>query len=269
VRVGLTLPQFRDDADEALATARRAEALGLDGVFVFDHLWPIGRPDRPALQSRVLLGALAVDTSRVVLGPLVARVSLLANAVLVHEMETLHRMLGDRLIVGLGTGDSLSRPENEAAGVPFPSVAERVADLEDCCRRLRAVGARTWVGGHSARVRSAAAHEADGWNGWSSSEHDFGANAADVLARARSVGRRVEVTWGGPVLIGRTTAQAAAKLERHGHRAGLVHGTVDDLRGHLAALAAMGVTWAVCAPLDIGTGSDAVEMVAEARDAHG
>jgi hypothetical protein len=71
------------------------------------------------------------------------------------------------------------------------------------------------------------------------------------------------------VLIGRTTAEAAAKLEQHGRRAGLVHGTVDDLRRHFAALAALGVTWAVCAPLDIGTGSDAVEMVAEARDLHG
>jgi len=266
LRVGLTLPQFRDDAEQALATARRAEELGLDGVFVFDHLWPIARPDDPALQSRVLLGALAVETTRVVLGPLVARVSLLANAVLTHEMETLHRMLTDRLIVGLGTGDSLSRSENERAGVPFPSVADRVADLEDCCRRLRAVGARTWVGGNSARLRSTAAREADGWNGWSTGAQDFAADAIDVLERARAAGRRVEVTWGGQVLIGRTTAAAAAKLERHGPRAGLVHGTVDDLRRHFDALAAVGATWAICSPLDTGPGSDAVQMVAEARD---
>ena len=269
MRIGLTLPQFRDDADEALATARQAEDLGLDGVFVFDHLWPIGRPDAPALQSRVLLGALAVETSRVVLGPLVARVSLLANAVLAHEMETLHRMLVDRLIVGLGTGDSLSRPENERAGVPFPSAADRVADLEDCRRRLRAVGARTWVGGNSARLRSAAAHEADGWNGWSTGARDFAADALDVLEQAGAAGRRVEVTWGGQVLIGRNAAAAAAKLERHGRRAGVVHGTVDDLRRHFAALAAVGATWAVCAPLDTGARSDAVQMVAEARDGHG
>jgi alkanesulfonate monooxygenase SsuD/methylene tetrahydromethanopterin reductase-like flavin-dependent oxidoreductase (luciferase family) len=203
-----------------------------------------------------------------VLGPLVARVSLLANAVLTHEMETMHRMLGDRLIVGLGTGDSMSRPENERAGVPFPPVAERVADLEDCCRRLRAIGLRTWVGGHAARLRSAAAREADGWNGWSTGRHDFASEAADVRDRAHAVGRRVEITWGGQVLIGRTTADAAAKLERHGPRPGLLHGTIDDLGRHLAALAAIGVTWAVCAPLDIGVGSDALEMVAEARDGH-
>ena len=266
MRVGLTLPQFRDEAEEAFVTARQAEARGLDGVFVFDHLFPIGRPDGPALHSRVLLGALAVETSRVVLGPLVARVSLLPNAVLTHEMEALYRMVGDRLIVGLGTGDSVSRPENEAAGAPFPSVAERVADLEDCCRRLRALGVRTWVGGHAVRLRSAAGREADGWNGWATGEHDFAAEAADVLERASAVGRRVEITWGGQVLIGRTAAEAAAKLEQHGLRPGLLHGTIDDLRRHFAALAALGVAWAICAPLDIGAGSDAVELVAEARD---
>ena len=238
MRVGLTLPQFRDNADAALATARRAEKLGLDGVFVFDHLWPIGRPDGPALQSRVLLGALSVETSRVVLGSLVARVSLVANAVLVHEMETLHRMLGDRLIVGLGTGDSLSRTENQRVGVPFAPVAKRVADVTDCCVRLRAVGVRTWVGGHSVPVRAAAAGSADGWNGWSTGRHDFAAEAGDVRERARAAGRQVEITWGGQVLIARTAAEAAAKLERHGPRAGLVHGTVDDLRRHFAALAA-------------------------------
>lgn len=267
MRVGLTLPQFRDDADDALATARQAEELGLDGVFVFDHLWPIGRPDGPALQSRVLLGALAVETGRVVLGPLVARVSLLANAVLAHEMETLHRMLGDRLIVGLGTGDAMSRPENERAGVPFPSVAERVADLEDCCRRLRDLGLRTWVGGNAARLRSLAGREADGWNGWSTGEHDFAAQAADVVEQARAAGRRVDITWGGQVLIGRNPAAAVAKLEQHGPRVGLVHGTVDDLRRHFATLAAHGASWAVCAPLDVGAGSDAVELLAEARTA--
>ena len=266
MRVGLTLPQFRDDAEEALATAREVESHGLDGVFVFDHLFPIGRPDGPALQSRVLLGALAVETSRVVLGPLVARVSLVPDAVLTHEMETLYRMLGDRLIVGLGTGDSKSRPENERAGLPFPSVAERVAHLEVCCRRLGALGVRTWVGGHVARLRAAAAREADGWNGWSTGEHDFAAEAVDVLERAGAMGRRVEITWGGQVLIGRTAVEAAAKLEQHGLRPGLLHGTIDDLRRHFGALAALGVTWAICAPLDVGVASDAVEMVAEARD---
>ena len=72
MRVGITLPQFREDAETALATARQAEAARLDGVFVFDHLWPIGRPDRPALHALELLGALAAETRSLTIGSMVA-----------------------------------------------------------------------------------------------------------------------------------------------------------------------------------------------------
>jgi alkanesulfonate monooxygenase SsuD/methylene tetrahydromethanopterin reductase-like flavin-dependent oxidoreductase (luciferase family) len=152
--------------------------------------------------------------------------------------------------------------------VPFASVHERVADLRDCCRRLRAAQVHTWVGGHAPLVRAIAATEADGWNGWSSGVEDFARSVADVRQQASAAGRDVEITWGGQVLIGRDADDAASKLERHGTRPGLVHGTVDDLRRHFAALAVKGVTWAVCAPLDVGTDPAVVEMVAEARDVH-
>ncbi|MDQ4090588.1 MAG: LLM class flavin-dependent oxidoreductase [Actinomycetota bacterium] len=252
--VGVTLPQFRHDAEAAVEVAQRAEAAGLDGVFVFDHLWPIGQRMRPALHSTTLLGALAVETERVTLGTLVARVGLVPNAVLVHSLVSLHRMVGGRLIAALGTGDSLNREENEAYGVPFAPVGDRVAALVDCCRRLRSAGVTTWVGGRSAVVREVAAAEADGWNGW-------GIDADTFAAQAPS---GPEPTWGGQVLIGRTRAEADAKLRAHGARPGLVSGTVDDLRAHLDALAAAGATWAVCAPLDVGTDPGAVEMLSEA-----
>ena len=106
------------------------------------------------------------------------------DAVLVHSLVTLHRMAGDRLIAGLGTGDSLNRDENEAYGVPFPPVAERLASLVACCRRLRAAGVTTWVGGRSPAVRQAAA-EADGWNGWGADAATFAAEAAAVAPTGR------------------------------------------------------------------------------------
>ena len=258
--IGVTLPQFRHDAEAAIATARRAEAAGIDGVFVFDHLWPLGQRMRPALHSLTLLGALAAETERVTLGPLVARVGLVPDAVLVHTLVSLHRMLGDRLIAALGTGDSLNRDENEAYGVEFRPAAERLASVVDCCRRLRAAGVTTWVGGRSARVREAAG-EADGWNGWGTDPATFATEAAGVPA-----GRAL--TWGGQVLVGRTQAEADAKLRAHGNRPGLVTGTVDDLARHLDALAAAGASWAICAPLDVGTDPGAVEMLSEVAAAY-
>ena len=255
MRVGICVPQFRDDAEAAVATAKAAEAAGVDGVFVFDHLWPMGRPDRPALYCNVLLGALAAETERLVLGPLVARVSVLPDAVLVNAMLTLHRMLGDRLLVTLGTGDRANRDENEAYGVGYAPAADRVAAMVRCCDSLRAAGIVTWVGGRSEAVYRAA-RASDGLNLWGLDPAAFAVEAACLSPLA--------VSWGGQVLVGRTEAEAATKLARRGDRPGLVHGTVADLARHLGALAAAGAEWAVCAPLDVGSDPAVVGYVAEA-----
>jgi alkanesulfonate monooxygenase SsuD/methylene tetrahydromethanopterin reductase-like flavin-dependent oxidoreductase (luciferase family) len=264
LRVGVTLPQFRHDPGPAVAVARRAEAAGVDGLFVFDHLWPLGRPDRPALHSTTLLGALAAETSRVAAGTLVARVGLLPDAVLVHTLATLHRLLGDRLIAGLGTGDRANRDENVAAGVAYPPAAERVAAAAWCAAALQEAGVRTWIGGLGPAVRRAAATAAGGWNGWGLDAASFARLAGGVREDAGAGGRPFEVTWGGQVLVGRSAAEAVAKLQRHGPRPGLVHGTVGDLAAFLRALAAAGASWAVCAPLDVGVDDEAVDLVAEA-----
>jgi alkanesulfonate monooxygenase SsuD/methylene tetrahydromethanopterin reductase-like flavin-dependent oxidoreductase (luciferase family) len=163
---------------------------------------------------------------------------------------------GRRFIAGLGTGDRNNRDENIAYGVGFPPAEARARQLVDCCRRLRELGVPTWVGGDSDRARRIAVDEADGWNAWGLSADQFATLAA---------GMPNEVTWGGQVLIGRTPEEASTKLERYGTRPGLVHGTVDDLRRHLAALKEAGASWAVCSPLDIGTADEAVDLLVEAR----
>ena len=212
MKIGVTLPQFSGDVDRVLAAARRAEEAGLDGVFVFDHLWAIGAPERPALTPFPLLGALATETQTIALGTLVARVSLLPDAVLVHHFATLQRMIGSRLIAGLGTGDSLSEPENVAYGVGSPQVHERRVALADCCDRLRALGITTWVGGASPRTLVVARAHADAVNLW---------DVAPVEVRAVT---GVPVTWGG---------MAGADAE--------------TIASRLAELRASGAAWAVCA----------------------
>ena len=231
MKVGVTLPQFRPRVEPSLVAARAAEANGLDGVFVFDHVWAIGNPSRPARNAWPLLGALAGETGRVALGTLVARVSLLPNAVLAHNLETLHRILGDRLIAGLGAGDQLSEAENAAVDVPFPPAGERLADLADACRRVCALGVRTWVGGLSSKVHDLAAAEGVVLNLWGVEP-----------ARVASV-TDVEVTWGGP-----------APKEP------------DDVVDLLRRLRDAGATWAVLGP-PYGADDDpvpAVELVAGA-----
>jgi alkanesulfonate monooxygenase SsuD/methylene tetrahydromethanopterin reductase-like flavin-dependent oxidoreductase (luciferase family) len=223
VRVGVTLPTFRDDP-LALEAARRAEELGLDGVFVFDHLWPMGAPDRPALSAFPLLGAVAAVTRRVSLGPLVARVGLVPNAVLVAELLSLNLMAPGRLIAGLGTGDRKSAAENIAYGIPVEEPAARRLALLEVARPVLGAGVPVWIGGGSVATTELAAEIGAAVNLW------------DVQpAAVAALHTRCEVTWAGPVA-----------------------GDVPQIAERLAELARAGATWAVCA------WPESVEAVAEA-----
>ena len=212
MKVGITLPQFADDAEFAVDVARQAESAGIDGVFVFDHLWAIGQPDRPAIYSLALLGALAAETSRITIGTLVSRVGLLPGAVLVNALGSVQRMVGDRLIAGVGAGDSLSKAENLAYDVPFDPAAVRLAEVAEVTSALREKGITTWVGGRSPETRRIAVDHADALNLW------------DAAPAEVALEKSVPVTWGGVVRPD------------------------DDLPVLLSALSDAGATWAVVAP---------------------
>ena len=225
MKVGITLPQFRDEADSALAAARRAEELGIDGVFCFDHLWPMGQPGRPALSSGPLLGALAASTSTIGLGTLVARIGLLPDEVLVEVLCGVHAISGGRLVAGIGTGDRLSREENESYGIPFETAAIRRERLATVATAVAAAGVPVWVGGGRPENVAIASATGAAVNVWQ----------VDAEPVAGLVAQGVEVTWGGPV--GDTVAEATATL---------------------GSVARAGATWAVCA------WPDSLEVVAEA-----
>src|SRR5271170_7936087 len=107
MRTGVVLPTFRDRPDAAFAAATAAVTAGVDGVFCYDHIWPIGQRERPALAPFPLLGALATmlgPPSRPgggpYLGTLVARVGLVPTAVLGAQFVALERLAPGRVIAG-------------------------------------------------------------------------------------------------------------------------------------------------------------------------
>jgi len=229
MRVGITLPTFRNDA-AALDAARHAEALGLDGVFVFDHIWPLGRPERPALSAFPVLGAVAAVTERICFGPLVARVGLVPDEVLVGELRSLSSMAPGRLIAGLGTGDRQSAGENLAYGIPPGPPDERRLALRKCARALVDLGIPVWVGGGAKATTELAVELGDG-----AAVNLWEAQPSALAALAK----RCEVTWGGPV-----------------------EGEVPQIAQWLEELASAGATWAVCAwPSSLEMLSEAVGML--------
>ncbi len=214
MRIGITLPQFDDRAGPALDAARKAERLGIDGVFCFDHLWPIGKPGRPVISSAPLLGAVAASTSTIILGTLVARVGLLPDGMLMATLAGLSTISQGRFIAGIGTGDSQSRPENDAFGIRYGPADERRDRLHAVASAVQSLGVPVWVGGGAPKTIEVAASLGAAVNLWEAGPARVGALTATGM----------EVTWGGPV--GTSPAQAASQL-------------ID--------LAEAGATWAVCA----------------------
>jgi alkanesulfonate monooxygenase SsuD/methylene tetrahydromethanopterin reductase-like flavin-dependent oxidoreductase (luciferase family) len=187
VRTGVLLPIFQDDAGLALEVARRAEEAGVDGVFCYDHLWPIGQPGRPALAPFPVLAHVASQTRRVAVGTLVARVGLVPDSVLLGEVRALAAIAPGRVVIGMGTGDRLSAGENEAYGVEFEVAVERRARLRRCVRAALDLGFPVWVGDGSAETRRVALEEGAALNLWAASPDEV-----------REESRFTQVTWGGP-----------------------------------------------------------------------
>ena len=126
IRAGVVLPTFRDSPDDAFAAAEAAVAAGIDGLFCYDHLWPMGQPERPALAPFPLLGALAARFgpsgdgagAGPYFGTLVARIGLVPDAVLAAEFRALaasgprpgHRRPGHRRPPECGREPGLRHP---------------------------------------------------------------------------------------------------------------------------------------------------------------
>jgi alkanesulfonate monooxygenase SsuD/methylene tetrahydromethanopterin reductase-like flavin-dependent oxidoreductase (luciferase family) len=285
MRLGLSLPMFTADVSRPLAAAARASAAGYDGVFAPDHLFPPGAPGRPALEPFAVLSAAAALHADLTVGTLVTRASLRPAGLLAKQAAALAQMSGPRAILGLGAGDSISKPEHEAFGIPFAPTAERITVLEETVGALRALfggepwpgGAQVpsiagallppgdpelWVGGRSAEVIAVAARSADAWNGWALEADGFEAAARDL--RRLAGGRRVSPTWGGIVLVG-TDEGDLERLREERRDKGLSmdvwQGDAMDLRSFVGRLGEAGCSWVVVLPVG---GDDRIEVVAEA-----
>jgi len=276
VKIGLILPLFSGDAERVLSFAERAEELGFDGVFAFDHLFPPGNdPERPVLEAFAMLGAVSARTRRIAVGTLVARVALRNAGMLATLATTLDDASGGRMILGMGAGDAGSDLEHRIFGIPAPAQDERREHLEETVRCVRAlfgggtwsggshvpamdgpllppardgVGPPIWVGGSSDHVVGLAAREGDAWNGWQMEVGAFADKAR--LLRESAAGRSVESTWAGVSLVGRDDAELAELLAAR-RRRGLIArawtGTTGSLRARIADLERAGASWVVLA----------------------
>lgn len=202
VKLGLALPQH-DAAiagetpllwDTVVAWARHAQRLGVDSLFLSDHITmsvekyggPVG--DVETLEPLVALGALAPSIDGVRLGTLALAEPIRPPAVAAKYLAALARLLPGRLIVTVGAGWFL--PDFQRSGVEMAPLPDRASRLAETIEILGAMftgepttfsghwhavrGARSlpaaeprpslWVGGATNDLIALAAAQADGWN---------------------------------------------------------------------------------------------------------
>ena len=142
--------------DNAVATARQAEELGFESIWVFDHFTTVPQPtDEITFESFTMLGALAAATERVRLGHMVVCTGFRNPALTAKMASTLDVISGGRFELGIGAG--WKEDEWVAYGYGFPPLRERLAALGDhleVIRRMLGPGRATYDG-RFARVEGA------------------------------------------------------------------------------------------------------------------
>jgi coenzyme F420-dependent glucose-6-phosphate dehydrogenase len=122
--------------DRLLEFSVLAEAVGFDSVFVSDHFQPWRHTDGHAPFSLAWLGALGARTSRIVIGTSVLTPTFRYHpSIVAQAFGTLGAMFPGRVVLGIGTGESLN--EVPATGAPWPEFKERFARLREAVTLIR------------------------------------------------------------------------------------------------------------------------------------
>ena len=142
MKVGVQLPEVEwvTRWPQVREMARAVEEIGLDSIWVGDHLLyrDDGLPPRGPWEAWTSLAAIAAVTERVQIGPLVAATSFHNPAMLAKKAATVDEISGGRLILGLGAG--WNEAEYRAYGFSFDHRVSRFEEAFTIVRTLLAEG---------------------------------------------------------------------------------------------------------------------------------
>ncbi len=137
MRRAIFVAPFEELSEPALVAslAQRAEARGWDGFFVWDHL-EYREPVRRVADPWITLAAVAVATSRVIIGPMVTPLARRRPHQLARETVTLDRLSEGRLVLGVGLGSERTGEFDPARFGEEGSPRERARLLDEGLERL-------------------------------------------------------------------------------------------------------------------------------------
>lgn len=140
VKFGLQLYLEGLSYSDVKKVATECEKLGLDSLWLYDHLLPVSaRYSEPMLECLTTLAALTSETKSLRLGTLVLCNSYRHPSVLAKIGATLDVISNGRLEFGIGAG--WKKDEYQAYGIPFPDASIRIRHLREAVRIIK----RMWT----------------------------------------------------------------------------------------------------------------------------
>jgi coenzyme F420-dependent glucose-6-phosphate dehydrogenase len=140
LKIGYKASAEQFGPNELLEFSSTAEDVGFDSVFVSDHFQPWKHTDGHAPASIPWLGALGARTKRIVIGTSVMTPTFRYHpSIVAQAFATLAVMFPGRVVLGLGSGESLN--DVPALGFKWPGFKERTARLLEAITLIR----RLWV----------------------------------------------------------------------------------------------------------------------------
>ena len=133
--IGVYLPQMGFSYDQLLHRALRCEQLGIDSLWLYDHLYGPGAPDYPSMEAWTLATALLSRTERIQVGHMVLCNQFRHPVVLAKMATTLDQISAGRLQLGIGSGSI--EDEHSRTGLDWGSFRERSQRLGETLEILR------------------------------------------------------------------------------------------------------------------------------------
>lgn len=137
VRIGALVWNQYTDWPAMRSIARRADELGYDSLWTWDHLYPIlGDPHGPFLEGYMVLAAWSQQTTRPSIGLLVGANTFRHPGLVVKMVTTLDHLSDGRAILGIGA--AWFETEHAAFGIEFGgSFGERIGWLDESVELMR------------------------------------------------------------------------------------------------------------------------------------